>query len=128
MATVARGILHLGADLGEGATLPRHRGGREAPLRMTGHATGIEVRRLVTGRAAHRRDPEAVGATLDRRLMRVAGSLRRPVAIGMAVLTSRMPEHLAGLDEERGGSSGRILDTREGARCPELAAGLRAHC
>ena len=42
-AAVARGILDLRADLGNGLALPRHFARREMPFRMTGHAAGIEI-------------------------------------------------------------------------------------
>src|SRR5688572_1529026 len=51
VAAVAPRVLHLGAGLGERLALPRHRGRREVPVRVAGHAAGLEVRDLVAGRA-----------------------------------------------------------------------------
>ena len=88
MAAISRGIFHLGTDLGERAPLPGHGCRREMPVGIPGHAARIEVRHLMTRRAAHRRDAEPVGSALDGRLMRIAIPLRRPIAHRVAVRDS----------------------------------------
>ena len=79
-AAVALGVLDLGADLGERLALPGHLERREVPAGVAGHLPGIEVRRPVAYRAAHRlgcrsrprRAPPAAGAAAP----------GRPVAAG----------------------------------------------
>src|SRR5438105_7855647 len=101
VAAVARAILDLLADLTQRALLPRHLARRQPPFRVAGHTAGIEVRGLVTGRTAHRADAEAVRAAVHRRLMRIALSLQRAIAVGMAVQAARVLQYLAGLGEQR---------------------------
>src|SRR4029077_14233222 len=129
-ATVARGILQLRADLRERLVLPRHGQRREAPLGMTGNSRRVEVRFLMTGRAPHRADTVTVVAALHRWLVRIAGSLRWPVAVRMAVLTARMSEHLSRFAEESCGARRRIADGSKFAGGPkrEPLAGMRHRC
>jgi len=97
---------------------------------MTGNSRRVEVRFLVTGRAPHRADAVTVVAALHRWLVRIAGSLRWPVAVRMAVQTARMSEHLSRFAEESGGARRRIADGSKFAGGPkrEPLIGMHRGC
>ena len=89
-AAVVFGILELRADLAECLVFPAHLARCEVPLGVARHAGRFEIGALVADRATHRRKPETVRATLDRRLMQAAGiALARAVAGGGWQLTQR---------------------------------------
>src|SRR5271166_1935831 len=93
-AAIARGIFDLRTDLPERLAFPGHLMRREMPARIAGHSGGFEIGRLVADRAAHRRQPEAVFAALDRRLMQTPDvALARAIAGGMAIHAARIGEH-----------------------------------
>jgi len=95
-AAVSRGIFDLSTNLAEGFAFPAHITRREMPFRVARHASGLEVRRLVADRAAHRLEAETVRAARDGRLVQPAQiALARAVAGGMAVGAARMSQHLA---------------------------------
>src|SRR4029077_7050199 len=100
-AAVAGRIFDLLTNLCERLALPAHLMRREMPARIAGHPSGFEIGRLVADRAAHCRQPEAVFATRDRRLMQTSHvALARAIAGGMAIHATRMGEHFAGLGEQ----------------------------
>jgi hypothetical protein len=119
LAAVAHRVLHLRADLRKRALLPRHGQRGEVPHGIAGYAGRIEVRFWMAGRTSHARGAEALVAALAGRLVRVAISLGRLVACGMAVETARVLQHFARLGEERGRARGRIANAREGGRGAE---------
>src|SRR5439155_12268875 len=125
VAAVARGILHLLADLRQRPLLPGHVRRRQPPFRVAGYVSGIEVRGLVAGRAAHRRDAEAVGTAMHGRLVGITVALRRAIAVRVTVQAPWVLQHFARLDEERRGARGRVPDPRERARGAQRAARLR---
>src|SRR5207302_1738086 len=125
VAAVARGILHLLADLRQRPLLPGHVRRRQPPFRVAGYVSGIEVRGLVAGRAAHRRDAEAVGTAMHGRLVGITVALRGAIAVRVTVQAPWVLKHFARLDEERRGARGRIPDRRERARGAQRAARLR---
>ena len=95
---VVRGVFDLRADLPERLAFPCHVARREMPGGIARHAGRFEIRRLMANRTAQRRQPEAVGAALDRRLMRAAGiALAWAIAGRMAVHAARIRQHFAGL-------------------------------
>src|SRR5260370_1038090 len=59
-AAVARRIFDLRANLPERLAFPCHLARREMPDRVARHAGRFEIRRLMTNRTAHRRQPKAV--------------------------------------------------------------------
>ena len=68
-AAVARRVLDLRANFPERLALPTHFNRREMPDLVSMHATGFEIRRLMTNRTAHGRQAKAVISTGDRWLM-----------------------------------------------------------
>ena len=86
------------------SVLPSHAisSGARCQPGVAGHLPGIEVRRPVADRAAHRLATEAVGAAEHRRLVQAHQvALAGTVAGRMAVGAARAGQHLAELDEER---------------------------
>src|SRR5674476_54807 len=74
---------------------PGHFTRRQMPDRIARHPAGIEVGALVADRTAHRGEPEAIDAALDRWLMQAAFvALARAVARRMAAQAARAGQHL----------------------------------
>ncbi|MEH2626735.1 hypothetical protein V1292_004790 [Bradyrhizobium sp. AZCC 1719] len=96
-----------------------------------GHAGGIEIRGVVAGVAGHSGRSMPVGPAHHERLMRPHRvALQRPLGRRVAVHTTRMMQHLAGLFKERDRTRlliGDALEARDGAQIlrSRLAGGLR---
>src|SRR5256885_4614851 len=102
---IARGILHLLADLAERFPLPRHLDPREPPARMARNAlvrrAGAdqgEVLLGVTGRAGQARNAgAALPAICRRHMLTMIRALQRMVPRRMAIHAARMGDHLGDL-------------------------------
>jgi hypothetical protein len=99
-ATVAGRVLDLDADVVERLALPAHLEGCKVPLRVAGHACGIEIDLEMTDRATETDGAEAVRPALDGRLVQTAMlALARAVPDGVAIQAAGMGEDLSELGE-----------------------------
>src|SRR4029450_7124052 len=104
---VARRILDLRTNFARRLALPRHRDRREMPMLVARDHAGVEVLFAMTGLASHQDGAEASVTTRDGRLVLPPGgafALHRTVPGRMAIHAAFVREHLARLDEDRGGS------------------------
>lgn len=90
------------------------------------HADRVVVGLAVAGGAAQPGNADAIRAAPHRRLMRPAIALARPIVPGVAILTARMVEDLAGLHEEGHRAPGAIGHGGEGSGRAQCRVGLGA--
>jgi hypothetical protein len=87
------------------------------PLRVTEHTTWIEVGLLVTDIAAHGREPMAVCASFDRRLMETSEFALTGMVAGGAVHAALMAQHPYDFRKHSSRSRRFVCDHGEAFRC-----------
>ncbi len=118
-SAIARGVLHLLADLPQRKALPRHRRGRERPVSMTRHRAdrgrvSRDIRGLMARIALEGRHAVTRLRGLHHRNMRMQVlALRGHSLARMTVQATWMLQNAPGFDEQGGGTFLPLSNARE---------------